>query len=73
MYLQRKENTNFVNIVPQNRQICFCLGQRKNKFVLIFSSFLAFKQTKEQILFQAQPLKMINKNSSHFRVTVNIF
>ena len=25
-----------------------------------FSPFLTFKQTKEQILFQAQPLQMLN-------------
>ena len=45
---------------PQNGQIFFGLGQIKNKFIE-FSSFFAFKQTREQFLIQAQPLKMRNK------------
>ena len=38
-------------------------------------NFFAFKQAKEQILFQVQPLKMLNKYSFfvHFRVTLQIF
>ena len=41
----------------------FDLVKGKNIFVVVdfFSSFLTFKQTKEQILFQAKPLKIISK------------
>ena len=40
-------------------------------FCLPFSSVFVFKQ--EQILFQVQPLKIINKKNlfAHFRVTLN--
>ena len=41
---------------PQIAQMCFGTGQRKT-ICFSFSSFLAFKQTKEQILFQVHPLK----------------
>ena len=41
----------------------FDLVKGKNIFVVVdfFSSFLTFKQTKEQILFQAKPSKIISK------------
>ena len=53
----------------------FELVKGKLNFVLSFSSFLAFKQTKEHILFQTQSLKILNTKLffAHFRVTVNIF
>ena len=46
----------------------------KNNLIFSFSLFLAFKQTKEHILFQAQPLKIINKKEccALYRVTVKI-
>ena len=45
--------------MPQNGQF-FDLVKGNNKILLSFSSFLASKQTKEHILFQAQPSKMLN-------------
>ena len=41
-------------------KFCFWPGQREKLF-FSFSSFFAFKQTKEQILFQTKPLQMLNK------------
>ena len=41
-------------------KFCFWPGQREKLF-FSFSSFFAFKQTQEQILFQAEPLQMLNK------------
>ena len=41
-------------------QIGFVHGEDKNYFVFSFSSVFAFKQAKEQILFQVQPLEMFN-------------
>ena len=70
---RQKENTKEKKMLgPQNGQICFWLGQRKSNF-FNFSSFLAFKQTKEKILIQVQPLKIIKNFLAHFRVTVKIF
>ena len=58
----------YIVLVPQNGQIYFWPSPRKKKCV---SSFLAINQTKGQILFQVQPLKMLKKtNLVHFRVTV---
>ena len=53
----------------------FDLKNSKTNFVLPFSSVFVFKQAKELILFQVQPLKIINKNIffAHFRVTLKIF
>ena len=39
-------------------KICIVHGEGKNNFFL--SSVFAFKQAKEQISFQVQPLKMLN-------------
>ena len=41
-------------------KIGFAPGQGKNNFYFSFSSFYALKQTKECILFQANPLKILN-------------
>ena len=38
-----------------------------------FFAFFAFKQAKEQFLFQVQPLNMFFLLIAHFRVTVKIF
>ena len=48
-------------LAPKVGTICFGPGQRKIKVVFSFSSFLAFKQTKEQILVKVQPLYILNK------------
>ena len=57
-----KENSKLIFLIlyfvgPQNGQIWFGPGQWEN-YLFRFSSFLAFKITKEQILFQTQPFKM---------------
>ena len=61
-----------------------CLAHKLDKFVFdlfegkkkkfSFSKFLAFKQTKEHILFQVQPLKMLNKKlvCTHCRASAKI-
>ena len=48
---------NSKKIMPQNGQILFDLVKGDTNF-LSFCPCLAFKQSKKQILFQAQPLKM---------------
>ena len=40
--------------------IGFVHGEGKNNLVFSFFSAFAFKQTKEQILHQVQPLQMLN-------------
>ena len=51
----------------------FDLYRGRQKFGL--SSVFAFRQAKEQILFQVQPLKIWNTTflCAHYRVTVQIF
>ena len=44
----------------------FLTWSKKKLFLLSFSQFLAYKQTKEQILFNAKPLKIINNFFAHF-------
>ena len=44
--------------ILKNGQHSFWSVQGKTKLFLGFSSVFAFKQAKEQILFQVQPLKM---------------
>ena len=45
----------------------------RKTYFLKFFSFLAFKQTKKQILFQAQPLNMFNEQkNADFWVTCKI-
>ena len=58
----------------QNGQHGFWSVQGKLNFLGGFSSVFAFKQAKEQILFQVQSLKMLNEKHffAHFRVTVQI-
>ena len=50
----------------------FDLVKWKTNFFSFFL-FLAFIKIKKQILFQEQPLKMLNKKITNFRLTVNIF
>ena len=45
---------------PKNGKTNFFTWSKEKPNCLSISSFLTFKQTKEQILFQAQPLKMLN-------------
>ena len=68
-FAKKKIRRTFFLVGPENGQICVYTGQRKNHIYFSFSSFLAFIQTKEQILLQAQPLKMLNKqvNKQHFK------
>ena len=45
---------------PKAGKIGFAHGEG-NFFLLFFSSVFAFKQAKEQMLFQVRPLKIVNK------------
>ena len=54
-------------------EIVFDLKNSITIFVLPFSSVFVFKQAKEQILFQVQPLKIKNKIFCSFWVTLKIF
>ena len=47
---KRRFEEHFFLVGPENGQICVYTGQRKNHIYFSFSSFLAFIQTKEQIL-----------------------
>ena len=53
-------------------KMVFDLYRGKQNLFLGFSSVFALKQAKEQILFQVQPLKMLNtvniKKIAHFTV-----
>ena len=46
---------------PQNRQNCFCPCWKQKLFLFSFFSVYAVKQAKERILFQVQPLRVLNK------------
>ena len=46
--------------------IGFVHGEGKNNLFFSFFSAFAFKQTKEQILHQVQPLKMLNNKKISF-------
>ena len=68
---QTKIGAQFFFNFNKNRRNCFWPGQRKT-FFFSFSSFLAFKQTKEQILFLTQPLKILNIKKCLANFTVGL-
>ena len=62
----QKENSAWFNIFlkpPKWDNIGFSHGEGKNYYFFIFSSVVAFKQTKGPILLQVQNLKNVLKNT----------
>ena len=61
-------------VLPTNWTNLFLTCSKEKTIFFSFSKFLAFKQTKEHILFQVQPLKMLNKKlvCTHCRASAKI-